>query len=363
MPEDQGGGGGGGPGEVLVPEAAATAPPGLAWSWEIDLAELLTAVGDEAGQGAAPGQAGDPGQAGEAGGADEGGDQEAEFEAMLAAIDSGASRVLPAEELAGRVAGRLVAGPGLGALRASAPATDLPDYALADAAADYRRVASWAQARELACVAQIAVRSATRDPKAGTEADGRPARISRDACAQVSLALMLTGVSAQWWTDLAVTLGWRLRATGIALGTGAIDLARAKLIADATALLDDDTARAVEAQTLPGAGDKTTATLRAALRRAVIAADPEGAERRRTEAERRARVVLLPEEETTATLAGQSLPGVHAAAAMARIKATARALKAAGAAGSMDLLCAQAFLSMLLGTPPPGPARRGRRGK
>jgi hypothetical protein len=99
--------------------------------------------------------------------------------------------------------------------------------------------------------------------------------------------------------------------------------------------------------------------LRAALRRAVIAADPKGADERRKETERRAKVSLYPDEESTATLAGQRLPGVHAAAAMARIKAMARALKASGAGGPIDLLCAQVYLGLLLGTLPLIPPAEG----
>ena len=119
---------------------------------------------------------------------------------------------------------------------------------------------------------------------------------------------------------------------------------------------------------LPAAGGQTTGMLRAALRRAVIAADPAGAEERRKDAERRAQVVLYPDQDCTATLAGQRLPAVHATAAMARIKAMARALKASGAGGSIDLLSAQVYIGLLLGTlpliPPPDgapPARPRRR--
>jgi len=173
-----------------------------------------------------------------------------------------------------------------------------------------------------------------------------------EACAQVSLGLTMSQAAASWWSDLAVTLTWRLAATGAALRAGEIDLARARLIADATAVLDEDTARAVEAKVLPAAGDQTTGQLRACLRRAVIAADPEGAERRREEAERRAKVSLYPDPDGTASLAGYSLPSVRAAAAMARIGALAKAMKAAGAGGGIDLLRAQVFLGLLLGTLP-----------
>ena len=187
--------------------------------------------------------------------------------------------------------------------------------------------------------------------------NGRPGKIPADAYGQVSLALTLSKSGAEWWTNLAVDLRWRLAATGVALRNGTIDLPRARAIAETTAPLDDDKARAVEGKVLPRAGEQTTGQLRASLRRAVITADPEGAERRREEAERRAKVTLYPDAEGTASLAGQNLPGVRAAAAFARITALARALKASGTEGGIDLLRSKVLLGLLLGTlpyiPPP----------
>ncbi len=109
---------------------------------------------------------------------------------------------------------------------------------------------------------------------------------------------------------------------------------------------------------LPEAGGQTSGQLRVALRRAVIAADPEGAEQRRKDAQRHAKVSLYPDPDAdTATLAGTRLPAVHAAAAMARLTAIARAMKAAGMGGGLDYLRAIAFIGLLLGTlplvPPP----------
>jgi hypothetical protein len=107
--------------------------------------------------------------------------------------------------------------------------------------------------------------------------------------------------------------------------------------------------------------------LRAALRRAVLTADPRGADQRRRESERQAKVMLYPDEDHTATLAAQRLPVIGAAAAMARVKAMVRAWKASGAPGGIDLLSAKVYLGPLLGTLPlippaeahPGhPARR-----
>jgi hypothetical protein len=152
---------------------------------------------------------------------------------------------------------------------------------------------------------------------------------------------------------------WRLPGTGAALAAGEIDAYRARLITEATSLLDEDTARRVEDGVLPGAGELTYAQLRSRLRKAVIIADPQGAEDRRKAAERRARVSLYPDDDGTATLTGTSLPAPHAAAAMARITALARALKASGAGGGTDLLRAHIYLGLLLGTLPPIPPPAG----
>lgn len=277
---------------------------------------------------------------------------EAEFAEILSAMEGGRSRVVPLTTVAGRVAEALPTGPDLAGWLATGAEDQLEDGALVGVAASYRRLASWAQAGELAAVAELASRSASADERIGTDEQGRPARLPDEACAQVSLALTMSHSSATWWSDLAVTLKWRLPATGAALRSGAIDLGRARAIAEATALLDDEKARKVEGRVLPGAGNQTMAQLRAALRRAVIMADPRGAERRRLEAERRAKVMLYPGAEGTASLVGYSLPGVSAAAAMARISALARALKASGAGGGIDLLRAQVLIGLLLGTLP-----------
>ncbi|HEY2079514.1 MAG TPA: DUF222 domain-containing protein [Streptosporangiaceae bacterium] len=169
----------------------------------------------------------------------------------------------------------------------------------------------------------------------------------------------MTQQGAQAWASLAVRMRWQLPGTGAALADGTIDLTRAKIIAEATAVLPDEVAQQVEDRVLPAAGEQTCGQLRSSAQRAVIAADPEGAEQRRRDRERRARLSLYPDADGTATLLGSSLPGVHAAAAMARISAMARALKSAGAPGDLDLLRACIFLGLLLGTGPAIPAPDG----
>ena len=251
-----------------------------------------------------------------------------------------------------RIAEHLPAGSGLASLLGSSAPAAATDWELPGIAGSYRRLAAWAQAGELAAVAEIAGRSAAANPKIGLSDDGRPRCLPPEAAAQVALAMQMSQPGASEWVDLAIHLRWRLPATSAALSAGVIDLGRARIIADGTAVLPDDLASAVEDRVLPKAGEQTTGQLRGAVRRAVIAADPDGAEERRKDTERRAKVSLFPDEHGTATLAGSSLPGVHAAAAMARITAMARALKSSGAKGGLDLLRAHTFLGLLLGTMP-----------
>ena len=221
----------------------------------------------------------------------------------------------------------------------------------------FRRLAAWAQAGELAAVAEMASRTAARDDHVRVDADGRPEQVTPAAGSTVGLELVMSHPAAMAWTGLGVTLRWRLAATWAALSAGTIDLYRARLIAEATSPLDDDTARAVESAVLPKAGGQTSGQLRVALRRAVIAADPDGAEQRRRDAQRHAKVSLYPDPEGTATLAATRLPGVHAAAGMARLTAIARAMKSAGMGGGLDFLRSVALIGLLLGTlplvPPP----------
>jgi hypothetical protein len=304
----------------------------LFWSYELDVEAMLAAVG-----GAPLGDPADP--------ANEEAWRAAE-EALADAPEAGP------RDLTGVLAEQLPAGPGLAGWLASAEIGELADWDLPGVAAAYQRLASWAQAQELTAVATMASRAAARDPKAGVDGAGCPARVTAAAATEVSLALTMSQYGASWWAGLGVTLRWRLPDTGAALAAGAIDLTRARLIAEATGPLDPESARAVEALVLPGAGGQTTGQLRVALRRAVLAADPRGAEDRRRESERRAKVGFYPDPSGTAALIGSSLPGVRAAAAMARITAMAWAMKAAGAGGGIDFLRAQVFLGILLGTLP-----------
>jgi Domain of unknown function (DUF222) len=263
----------------------------------------------------------------------------------------------PLDKLVGRIVEDLPPGPTLANWLASVTSGSQDAFALPGMADAWRRLAAWATAGELATIAEMTGRAAARDGSVGVGPDGRPDRVSEAAVAEVGLALRMSRFGAEIWADLAITLNWRLPRTLAALSQGAIDLSRARLIAEATSVLDEADVRAVEDKVLANAGRLTLGQLRAVLRRAVISVDPVAAERRRQQAERQASVGLYGDSEGTATLAGHKLPGGQAVAAMARVTALAQAMKAAGAGGGIDLLRAQVFIGLLLNTlpfiPPP----------
>jgi hypothetical protein len=124
------------------------------------------------------------------------------------------------------------------------------------------------------------------------------------------------------------------------------------VFADELAALDAAGARKAEAVVLPRAGGMTTGQLRAALRRAVLAVDPEAATRRRKTAARKdAAVHLWQEPSGNCALAGRELPPAEAIAVDRRLTAQARWLQARGLAGTIEYLRSAAFRAGLAGRP------------
>ena len=189
--------------------------------------------------------------------------------------------------------------------------------------------------------------------------------ISPFASYELSLALTLTGRSAEAYLDFAVELATKLPKTMAALEAGQIDIIRARIIAEATHVLSAEHTAAVEDRIFPRAGQQTSGQLRAALARAVLAADPGAARARREEAQRDARVLRWREDAGTAALCGRDLPSADVLAADQRISARARDLRSAGVTGTLDELRARAYLDFLLGRdsmPPPQPPPSGQPG-
>jgi len=362
-------------------DAPADEGPGLVVSWTggVTIGQVLSAVDryqrhragldlpawGEVGHTGKPDDppAGDPGP----------GPQDDELaEETVRAAPEGRGRVLPVAALGGHAI--MAPGPDLAGWLACSQASERDDAALVTSITAWRKVTSWAQAQELAAVAELARRrrvagtveaggqgcdrvadAGDRDPAADTGRDDHDPVAELEAGFapnEVALALTLTQGGAEYWMDLAVSLTRRLPGTLASLGEGTIDLNRARLIDQYTSSLDAGLARTVERRVLVRAEHQTTGQLRASLQRAVLAADPAAAERRRQEAQRRAWVALFGDHDGTASLSGRCLPAAQAAAAWARICAMAKAMEAAGAGGGMDLLRAQVFVGLLLGTLP-----------
>ena len=272
------------------------------------------------------------------------------------ASGAAAGEPMTSPEIAGHV--RMRPGPALAAWLGQAQPDHLDEAGLVNSITGWRKLTSWAQAQELAAVAELGRRRGVMDDP---ELERDPARelAAEFAPNEVALALTLTQYAAEWWTNLAVSMSRRLPATWSALSEGTIDLGRAKLIDLWTTPLDDDLAQAVERKVLVRAGQQTTGQLRASLQRAVISVDPAAAERRRSQAEKNARVELSGEDSGTAALSGHFLPAAQASAAWARISGLAEAMKGNGAGGGIDLLRAQVFVGLLLGTLPQPPGQAG----
>ena len=199
------------------------------------------------------------------------------------------------------------------------------------------RVEAHAHARKLAAVAELARRN--------------PGELDQEFTGdQVAYALGESRARADSLIGMAQTLpaacpapkqGWKTaRSPGI----------RREIIAGATVLLEDDEARAAEAEVLDRAARLTPAGLRAAIARAVIKAAPKKAKERRETAAKNARVERWLQDTGNAALMGCELPPAEALAADEQITARAKELRAAGAEGDMDQLRARAYLDLLLGT-------------
>jgi hypothetical protein len=247
---------------------------------------------------------------------------------------------------AGGAGDRLAPGPVLAGLVENAWADGLgrlTDDELIGVLRAGRRLASWSASVELAAAGDLVCR------RLAQEAAGE-AGMAEHADAEIAAALTLTGRAAGRLLDLAMALQ-RLPLTARALAAGVIDLPRVMVIVDEVAGLGGEHIAGVEERVLARAGGQTTTQVRGATRRAVLAADPGAARRRREQAAREARVERWAEQAGTAALAGRDLPPTGALAADQHLTGLAGALRAAGAAGTMDQLRAQVFLALLTGQP------------
>jgi Domain of unknown function (DUF222) len=208
-----------------------------------------------------------------------------------------------------------------------------------------RRLSSWQAAVEVKAVAEL---DARRQARAG----GRESsRAGEQVSAEVAAALRLSGRSADVLLGFSRGLA-RLPLVLAALAAGRIDRVRAQVFAGELAALSDLQAAAVVMALLGEAEGLTAGQLRAAVRSLVLWLDPQAAKRRAERGRAGARVEVWPEDSGNASVSGRELPAGEVVAADQRLTAIARALKDAGAAGSLDQLRAAVFVALLTGRDP-----------
>ena len=177
---------------------------------------------------------------------------------------------------------------------------------------------------------------------------------------EVSNQLGVSLRAADALIGLAADLDTRLVRTREALDAGVISLAKARIIAEATAVLDDALAAAAEALIASQLAGWTPGQVAALIARAVVQVDLDGAAKPRERAQKEeARVRFWREHAGTAALAAFGLPPDEGLAANQHIQDKALAYKAAGVPGTMDQLRVRAFLDAINGTdsrPAPAPA-------
>jgi hypothetical protein len=215
---------------------------------------------------------------------------------------------------------------------------------------------AWCAAAKLGVIRALIRRRARRGFEPGTPG-GLPGSWEEGLIHEVSAQLGISLRAADALIDLAHTLEARLVLTGEALEAGVISLTKARIIAVATAVLDDKQAAAAETMIADQLAGKTPGQIAALIARAVVQVDPDGARKRRERAQREdARVQFWREHAGTAALAGFGLPPDEALAASQHIQDRALAYRAAGMAGTMDQLRVRTFLDTLNGIPAPAPA-------
>jgi hypothetical protein len=169
---------------------------------------------------------------------------------------------------------------------------------------------------------------------------------------ELAAALACSTQSAETTAWLAWEQQARLPGTGALLDDGTLTPAKARAVTETFRYLTDVDATRAEALIVSRLAGKTYTQVLRLAEEAALTVDPELAERRREQAQKKdARVTFLREQAGTAALSGRDLPPDEALAAMASVNARAQHYKDAGAFGDtrMDVLRAQAYLDLLNG--------------
>ncbi len=269
----------------------------------------------------------------------------ADLPALLAAFEHGGAweRAAPSAALA--VALETAAGPGdftaagPGGVRAGGPGgrTAGPGGLYAGAGADaltgivrqWAAVESWAAAGLMGALAAM-----MHDDDTGTPVLSRRTGMAQgwddSLNYEIAAALAMGPMSAQNLAGLAWTLRVRLPGIGRLLAGGILTRSKARLVAQVFEPLDEDEAARAEALIARELEGKTYPQVERLAWRAALAVAPDVAERRRSTAERQARVTVFREQAGTVGLSGRDLPAAEALAGHANVAARAAVYAASG---------------------------------
>jgi hypothetical protein len=226
---------------------------------------------------------------------------------------------------------------------ATADLAALDDGQLLGLASAGRRLAArgaWTEATavgEFAARRQAAVASGDRGAKARAEY----------AAVDVAMELLLSDHQAAEKITIARALRRRLPRTSAALAAGLLDEYKAKIIAETTAPLTDKDAAQADEILAAAAPVLRYGQLWNQARRVAAALDPEAAARKKEEAKGNARVYRFREPSGLAGISARDMSPEDILAAWQHITTRARAMRAAGVPGSMQVLYARAFADLL----------------
>jgi hypothetical protein len=198
-------------------------------------------------------------------------------------------------------------GPLLAGLVAEVDLSSCSDDAVVGLASAAVRLQAWAASLEVAATAALVERAGAWR---GVTPSGRPVRkhsvaAERICSAELAAALGLSERAAAGRVALAQDLQ-RLPATRIALAAGRLHLYTARMVVDTLRPLDDEAAGRVDAAVVPRYAGRSYTDVSRALRRAVLAADPDAAEQRRQRGveDRTVEAYPLPDGMATAAMTG-----------------------------------------------------------
>src|SRR5262249_22138875 len=140
---------------------------------------------------------------------------------------------------------------------------------------------------------------------------------------EVAAALKLAPTAATGELVLADALCRRLPATLAALEDGTIDLPRARAMVEGTGVLTDEHAGVVEGRVLARGGRSNRSGLRRAVRSAVVAVDPDAANKRAKAARSDRYIGVTPLADGVSELCAV-IPAVQAQAAYLRVDQLAK---------------------------------------